>query len=151
MELWELEYDDIPEEQRLPWMPDFLRNLDKTGNVYRSALAAGISSRQVYTAREKKPAFAQAWSHLIDAGTEDVLQNWVELARNGHKEYRVDRNGEVVETTTHYPPLIMRLAACRRPKQYGAQAGEFDGDRVVRRVIVELTPEDPNGATPAED
>lgn len=65
------------------WRPIFLRELERTSNVSKSARKAGVARGSTYRARDENPDFALAWDDALEVGIDAVEETAIRRAKAG--------------------------------------------------------------------
>lgn len=106
----------------------FLDFLTRTGNVVRSAEAAGVTQSYLYRLRQKDPEFAGQWDAAVAQATDAIMTEARRRALEGWEQpvyYRGKQVGSVRRYSDNMLALLLRL---HRPDVYVSQAALRWGD-----------------------
>jgi len=100
------------------WKPLFLKWLASTGNVTRSAAAAGVAPATVYEARKADRAFARQWKRALrEAGDHLEHEAWRRAVKGVTEP--VYQLGKLAGYVRRYSdPLLMCLLRAARPHKF---------------------------------
>jgi len=121
------------------WEKRFLKSLEETANITRSAEAAGITRQNAYAYRRDNEEFAAAWDAAIDIGIGTLEDEAIRRARDGVEE-PIYQRGELVGTVRKYSDtLLIFLLKMRKPGVYNPpQRQEVSGtDGEPMRIVIE--------------
>lgn len=108
------------------WRPVFLKELERTSNVSKSARKAGVARGSTYRAKEESPEFSTAWDDAIEAGLDAIEETGIRRARTGQSD-----------------ALIQFFLKTRRPETYREQSSlHLTGTISFADILKQATSED---------
>lgn len=112
----------------LPGLKDAFLAVLCSGGVIRDACeAAGIARTTAYEWRENDEAFAAAWQHAVDEGTDLLEREALRRARDGVEEPVFYQGAECGRVTRHSDALMQFMLRGRRPTVFNTDRVEHSG------------------------
>lgn len=100
------------------WIPAFLRELARTGNVSKSAKRAKVARIYVYRVRNNDPVFAQAWDEAIEVSIEFMEAEARRRAVEGYLEPQFYKGVKSGAIRKYSDTLLIFLLKAHNPKKY---------------------------------
>lgn len=113
--------------EKRSWEDQFLKELEKSGNVTAACRKARISRTEVYQLRNEAKDFADAWVEALESATDDLE---LEARRRAHRGTLkpVFYEGKKVGTVKEYSDtLLIFLLKAHRPERFNIQRFEHSG------------------------
>lgn len=132
------------------WKAKFLASLAATGNVSRSAEAAGVSRAFVYEYRVRQASFAAEWDAALDQAAPVLEEEMWRRAVEGVEEPvfgRVgkDRDGQIGSVRKYSDALLTTLVKAAKPEKYRDRQ-QIDVNAGIYKVYTATDEFDPNAA-----
>jgi hypothetical protein len=128
------------------WQPTFLASFRTTGNISRSAEAAGISRSTVWKHREKDPEFDRQYNEALDDAVDTLEAEAWRRAAEGIERTKVVRTGTDDDGNpvfSHFPErhysdtLLIFLLKGLRPERY---RDSYDLKGLLNQVVGHASP-----------
>lgn len=102
------------------WQVDFLKALEKTGNVSAACRKAKIDRKWAYVKRDQDSFFRELWDEALEIAVEALEEEARRRAKEGVPEYQYFDNGKKRKLVSrkYSDTLLIFLLKAHRPEKY---------------------------------